>query len=139
MLTPRIVLILAQAILVMGFISLVPASVSLFRRAIEAGMPSWYLYWIVPISMVAGAFKATKVMRKRMRQNIARLRSAEGRLWPWDIYPRPLFAFILSMILLMTVLKRVFADNALGLGFLGGVDTAVAIALLVASFEYRRK
>jgi hypothetical protein len=132
-------LILAQAMLVMGFISLVPASVRHFRHAIEAGMPTWYLYWIVPISMVAGAFKATKVMRKRMRQNITRLRTAEGRLWPWDIYPRPLFIFILSMMVLMYVLKRVFVGNALGLGFLGGIDTAIAVALLMASFEYRRK
>ncbi len=138
MLSPRIMLILAQATLTLGFLSLVYASVRLFLRAIAAGMPVWHLYWIVPVSVVVGSFKAIKVMRKRMQQNIARLKAANGGLWPWDIYPRPLFIFILSMMLLMFVLKRVFVGNAMGLGFLGGLDLAVAVALLVASFEYRR-
>ena len=138
MISPRIMLILAQTVLIFGSLSLVLGSVRLFKRAIEAGMPIWHLYWIIPVAMVAGAFKAIKVMRKKMRLNIARLRSTEGKLWPWEIYPRPLLIFILSMVLLMYILKKVFVGNAMGLGGLGGIDTAVSVALMVASFEYRR-
>jgi hypothetical protein len=139
MLSPRLMLILAQALLVVGSISLIPASVRLFSRAIDAGMPVWNLYWIVPVAMVLGGAKAVFVMRKRMRQNIDRLRSAEGKLWPWQIYPPQLLAFILSMVVMMFVMKRVLAGNAVGLGALGAVDVAVAVALVVASGEYHRK
>lgn len=138
MLSPRIMLFLAQLTLTLGFVSLAYGAVRLFLRAIDAGMPIWHLYWIVPVSIVAGAMKATKVMRKRMRQNIVRLNAAQGGLWPWDIYPRPLFVFILTMVIMMIILKKVFAGHPAGLGFLGGIDLTVAVALLVASFEYRR-
>ena len=42
------------------------------------------------------------------------------------------------MIILMNILRRVFADNGFGLGCLGGVDLAVAVALIVAALEYRK-
>ncbi len=138
MLTSRSMLILAQAILVIGAISLVPASIRLFRHAIEAGLPSWYLYWIIPVAMAVGIFKAMVVMRKRMRSNITRLRAATGKLWPWQIYPPQLLIFILTMVVMMAVLKRVFVGDATGLAVLGGVDVAVSLALVVASLEYRR-
>ena len=71
MITGRILLILAQTWLVLGSLSLVYASVRLFRRAFEAGMSETHLYWLIPLAVAAGAFKARKVMRKRMRANIA--------------------------------------------------------------------
>ena len=60
-------------------------------------------------------------------------------MWPWQIYPPQLLAFIVTMVILMAVLKRVLADNGLGLGILGGVDLAVAVALGVASLEYLQR
>lgn len=138
MISGRILLILAQTWLVLGSLSLVYACVRLFRRALDAGMPVYHLYWIIPVAIVAGAFKARKVMRKRMRANIARLSSSEEKMWPWQVYPPQLLVFILTMVILMNVLRRVFADNGLGLGCLGGVDLAVAVALAVAALEYRR-
>ena len=137
MLSSRVMLILAQSLLVVGSISLVPAAVRLFIRAMNAGMPTWHLYWIVPVAMVLGATKAIFVMRKRMRTNIARIQSTQEKLWPWQIYPPQLLLFILSMMTMMFVLKRVFAGNAIGLASLGAVDVAVAVALVVASAEYR--
>ena len=131
-------LILAQSILVIGAISLVPAAWRLFHRAIDAGMPSWHLYWIIPVALVLGGGKALFVMRKRMRQNIRRIATSPGKLWPWQIYPPQLLAFIVTMVVLMIVMKRVLADNAMGLGILGGVDVAVAVALVIASAEYLR-
>jgi len=130
-------LILAQAILFFGALSLVPASIRLFRRALEMGMPTWHLWWIIPAAMLAGGFKARFVMRKRMRANITRLATSTKSLWPWQIYPLPMLGFILTMVVGMYVLKRVFADNGMALGMLGGVDVGVAVALIVASGEYR--
>lgn len=139
MLTPRLMLIFAQGFLVLGALGMAPAAWKLFRHARDAGMPDWHLYWIIPVFLVAGVLKAVFVMRKRMRQNIRRIASAEGKLWPWQIYPPQLLAFILSMVILMNVMKRVLAGHGLGLGILGGVDLAVCAALLMASAEYRRK
>ncbi len=137
MISPRLMLILAQALLVVGALALMPASVRLFLRALEAGMPSWHLYWIIPVAALVGGVKAVYVMRRSMRQNSIRLRSAQGKMWPWQIYPPQLFVFILSMVVMMFVFKRVFAGSAFGLGALGGIDVAVAVALVVASGEYR--
>jgi hypothetical protein len=139
MISGRILLILAQTWLVLGSLSLVYAAVRLFRRALDAGMPVHHLYWLVPVAILAGAFKARMVMRKRMRANIARLSTATEKLWPWQVYPPQLLAFILTMVVMMNILRRVFADNGLGLGCLGGVDLAVAVALAVAALEYRHK
>lgn len=137
MLQPRHMLLLARWILVFGCLSLISGGVRLFRRAIEAGLPVWHLFWILPVAAALGAFKARVVMRRRMRENIRRLRSSTDKLWFWQIYPPQLLAFIVTMVVLMAVLKRVLADSATGLGALGGVDAAVAVALIVASFEYR--
>lgn len=139
MITPNLMLIFAQTILVLGGLSMIPASVRLFRRALEAGLPAWHLYWIVPVFLALGVGKAVFVMRKRMRQNIRRIATSEGKLWPWQIYPPQLLAFIITMVILMNVMKRVLAGHGLGLGLLGGVDVAVFAALLIASGEYRRK
>lgn len=136
-LNSRSILVLAQVILLVGGVSLVPASLKLFRRALDLGLPAWWLGVIVPLAAIAGWAKARFVMRKRMVLNVQRLRAATGRLWPWHVYPPQLLAFILTMVVLMAVLKRVLAENAMGLGILGGVDVAVAVALLVASSVYR--
>ena len=139
MISARFLLIMAQTWLVLGSLSLVLASVRLFRHAIEAGMPTSYLYWIVPVFVLLGAFKARVVMRRRMRENIRRLSESSEKMWPWQIYPPQLLAFIVTMVILMAILKRVFGDNGLDLGILGGVDLAVAVALGVASLEYIRR
>ncbi len=139
MLTPRLMLKLAQGLLVLGALGMIPASVKLFDRALAAGMPRGYLFIIIPVGLALGAAKAVFVMRKRMRQNIRRIAATEGKLWPWQIYPPQLLVFIVTMVILMNVAKRALAGNALGLGLLGGVDVAVFAALLIASGEYRRR
>lgn len=138
MLQPRTMLTLAHALLFVGALSLFYAAAKLFLRALDGGMPAWHLGWIVPVAALAGAAKARFVMRKRMRENVQRLTTATGSLWPWQIYPPQLLAFIATMVLMMFILRRVFAENAMALGGLGGVDVAVAVALIVASAEYRR-
>jgi hypothetical protein len=138
MISGRILLILAQTWLILGSLSIVYATVRLFRRALDGGMPVHHLYWLIPVGIFLGAFKARMVMRKRMRANIARLSSATEKMWPWQVYPWQLLTFIVSMVILMNVLRRVFAENAFGLGCLGGVDLAVAVALAVAALEYGR-
>jgi len=137
MLSSRLLLILARTWLVFGSLSLVFASARLFRQALDAGLGRAHLYWIVPVAALAGAAKARFVMRRRMRANIARLAAATGKLWLWQIYPPQLLAFILSVVTLMAFLKRAAAGNGAGLGALGGVDVLVAVALGVASWEYR--
>jgi len=139
MLSLRSILLLAQVLLVVGSLSLVLAAVNLFGRALAAGLPAGHLYWIIPVAGAAGVIKAHFVMRKRMRQNIDRLNGASGKFWPWQIYPPQLLIFIFSMILVMFVLKRVLAGSAVGLGLLGGIDVAVAVALFMAATEYRHK
>ncbi len=139
MLSPRVMLILAQSLLVMGGFSLVYASARLFLRAFNAGMPIWHLFWVIPVAVALGASKAVFVMRKRLRVNIARLCAVEGKLWPWQIYPPQLAVFVLSMMVMMFVLKRILVGNAVGLGVLGAIDVMVAVALLVSSLEYRQK
>ncbi|RKZ20115.1 hypothetical protein DRQ50_00355, partial [bacterium] len=105
--------------------------------ALDGGLPTWHLAWIAPVAVLLGAIKANLVMRKRMRRNVQRFTETTERMWPWHIYPPQLLAFILAMVVLMYVLKRVLAGHPLGLGLLGGVDLAVAVALVVASLEYR--
>jgi hypothetical protein len=135
-LQPRTMLRLAPLLLIVGAISLIYATGRLFQRALDGGMPDWHLAWIIPVFAVLGAVKARFVMRKRMRQNVARFRAATERMWPWQLYPPQLLAFIVTMVVLMNVLRRVLADEPVGLGVLGGVDLAVAVALVVASREY---
>jgi hypothetical protein len=138
MISARLLLIMAQTWLVLGSLSLVFGSYRLFRRALDAGLDLTHLYWIVPVAILVGVFKARMVMRKRMRANIARLSATKGKLWPWQLYPPQLLIFILVMVATMAVLKRVFVGNGSGLGALGGVDLLVAVALGVASLEYRK-
>ncbi|PID80054.1 hypothetical protein CSB20_08455 [bacterium DOLZORAL124_64_63] len=139
MFASRHILFLAQGLLIVGALGMIPASIQLFRRAVGAGLPPWVVGVIVPVAMLAGYMKAVKVMRKRMRANIARLRAHTGKLWPWQLYPPQLLVFIIAMVVLMRVLKRVLDGQAAGLATLGGIDVAVAVALLVASGEYRRR
>jgi hypothetical protein len=136
MLSGRFLLIMAQLWLVLGSLSLVYASWRLFNRALDAGMSPMHLYWIIPGALLAGVFKARFVMRRRMRINARRLSESREKMWPWQVYPPQLLAFISTMVILMFVLKRVFADHGLGLGCLGGVDLGVAVALAVAALEY---
>ena len=138
MINSRLLLILARTWLILGAISLVFACTRLFRRAMDAGLDVSHLYWIAPVAILVGAFKARVVMRKRMRANIARLSAIDGKLWIWQVYPPQLLVFIIAMVILMAVLKRVFVDSGPGLGLLGGIDLAVAVALAVASLEYRK-
>lgn len=137
MLSSRVLLLMARTWLMLGMVGLGFASSKLFHRAVDAGLAPVHLYWIIPVAIIAGAFKARKVMRKRMRANIKRLAATTEKLWPWHIYPWPLLVFIIAMIVLMAILKRVFAASGPGLGALGGVDLAVGVALGVASLEYR--
>jgi len=138
MISPRFLLLMARTWLMLGMIGLGFASSKLFHRAVDAGLTPSHLYWIIPVAILVGGFKARKVMRKPMRANIKRLSASTGKMWPWQIYPWPLLLFIIGMIVLMAVLKRVFATSGTGLGVLGGVDLAVGVALGVASLEYRR-
>ena len=137
MLSARHLLILARWILIFGAVSLVSGGTRLLRAALDAGLPAWHLAWLLPVAIVAGGGKARFVMRRRMRANIARLTAARGRLWLWQIYPPQMLGFIALMVLAVNVLKRMAAGHALGLGLIGGLDIAVAVALVVASLEYR--
>jgi len=138
MLSGRLLLKMAKLWLVLGSVSLVYACWRLFHRALDAGMEISHLYWIIPAAILAGFLKARFVMRRRMRANASRLSKSTQKMWPWEVYPPQLLAFILTMVIMMSVLKRVFAENGLGLGCLGGVDLGVAVALGVAALEYRR-
>ena len=128
---------LAQAFLLVGGASLVIASLRLFLRAFDGGMPAWHLAWILPLAVVVGGGKGFFVIRRRMVQNVRRLTGNTDRRWPWQIYPWWMLFFISMMILAMVLAKRVLADNALGLGILGGVDAAVALAIAIGSTAYR--
>ncbi len=131
MLTSRQMLVFSRLVLVAGSISLLFAASKLFRQAIQGEhLELWHLAWMIPLALGGGWAKAQFVMRKR---------NATGRLWPWQLYPPQLLAFIGSMILIMAILKRVYAHDGLVLGLLGGVDLAVAMALITTSTEYGRK
>jgi hypothetical protein len=140
MLTSRQMLVFSRLVLVAGSISLLFAASKLFRQAIQGEhLELLHLAWMIPLALGGGWAKAHFVMRKRMRANAIRIRNATGRLWPWQLYPPQLLAFIGSMILIMAILKRVYAHDGLVLGLLGGVDLAVAMALITSSSEYGRK
>ena len=128
---------LAQAFLLVGVASLIIASVRLFLRAFDGGMPAWHLAWILPLAVVVGFGKGFFVIRRRMFQNVRRLTENNDRRWPWQIYPWWMLVLISLMILAMVLAKRLLADNAVGLGVLGGVDAAVALAITIGSTAYR--
>ena len=119
MLQSQAMLRLAKGLLLVGALSLLFAAGRLYVRALAAGLAVWHLFWISPLAMLGGFGKARFVMRRRMRQNARRLAATTGRMWPWQIYPPPLLGFIVTMMVLMFVLKRVFAGHALALGLAG--------------------
>jgi hypothetical protein len=137
MLKSRTMLLLAQVILIVGAVSLLVAAWRLFLQALAGGMPTGHLGWLLPVAVLIGIGKARFVMQRRMQVNARRLAAAAGRQWPWQVYPPQILVFIAAMVLSMLVLKHVFATDAMALGLLGGVDLAVAVALLITSWEYR--
>jgi len=137
MFNPRQMLFLTQIFLLIGAAVLLSLSVRLFHHALKGGLWINHLGWIIPLALLVGGFKARFVMRRRLRANIDRLRATTKKKWPWQIFPPQMLLFIMSMIVVMHFLKRVFADNVLAQGILGGVDLAVALALFIASLEYR--
>lgn len=118
-------------------LSLLFAAFRLERQALDLGLAPAHLVWLAPLALALGALKARLVMRPRMRANAARLLSLSGRLWPWHLYPPQLFVFILAMIGLMAWLRRLTETAAFARGLLGGVDIAIAAALLVSAGVYR--
>lgn len=136
MLTPHALLLMARGWLILGALSLIYASAKLFRHGLDEGLMSSHLYWVIPLAIFVGAFKGRVVMRKHMRANIERISASTEKLGFWHIYPARLLGFIALMILGMAFLKRALVGSGPGLGALGGVDLAVAVALGVASFEY---
>ena len=126
-------------VLRLGALSLLWRAWQLVAQALGLGLQPFQLAWLLPLAVLLGLGKARFVMRPRMEANVARLRAHSGRLAPWNLYPPQLFAFILTMILLMAWAKGQAAGHALPLALLGGVDLLVAAALLGASDAYRER
>ncbi len=124
-------------VLRLGALSLLWRTWQLLAQALRLGMRPVHLAWLLPVAVLLGLGKGRFVMRPRMLANVARLRAHAGRLAPWQLYPPQLFAFILSMVLLMAWAKGLAAGHALPTALLGGVDLVVAAALLGASGAYR--
>lgn len=123
----------------LGSLSLLWRAWQLVAQALGLGLWPVHLAWILPAAVLLGLGKARFVMRPRMEANVARLRAHSERLAPWNLYPPQLFAFILSMVLLMAWAKSLAAGHALATALLGGVDLLVAAALLGASDAYRER
>jgi len=137
--SPAQVIRLGGWLLRLGALSLLWRTWEMVSHALGLGLRPVQLAWLLPLAVLLGLGKARFVMRPRMEANVARLRAHTGRLAPWNLYPPQLFAFILTMILLMAWAKGQAAGQALPLALLGGVDLMVAAALLGASDVYRGK
>jgi hypothetical protein len=124
-------------VLRLGSLSLLWRTWQLLHRAWVLGLRPLHLAWILPVAILLGLGKARYVMKPRMVANVARLRAHQGPLGPWQLYPPQLFAFILSMVLLMAWAKSQAEGLALPTALLGGVDLMVAAALVGASGAYR--
>ncbi|MFA7330720.1 MAG: hypothetical protein WC326_06560 [Candidatus Delongbacteria bacterium] len=123
-------------ILRFGALSLAWRTWQLLSQSLRLGLRPLHLLWLLPVAVLAGWLKARLVMRPRMLQNARRLLDHPGRLRPWQLYPPQLFAFILSMVLLMAWLRSVVLGLPLPTALLGGVDLLVAAALLTSSGVY---
>lgn len=123
----------------LGSLSLLWRTWQLAQQALRANLKPWHLAWILPVAAVVGLVKARLVMRPRMEQNVRRLLTHAERLRPWQLYPPQLFAFILAMILLLRWATAHFAQQAMPLALLSGVDLAVAAALISSASVYRMK
>lgn len=121
----------------LGSLSLLWRTWQLAQQALRLNLRPWHLAWLLPLATVAGLVKARMVMRPAMERNVRRLLGHGGRMRPWQLYPPQLFAFILTMILLMRWATGHFAGQAMPLALLAGVDLAVAAALLSSAGVYR--
>lgn len=123
-------------ILRLGALSLLWKTGVLLRQALQLGLEPVHLAWLLPLAAAGGWGKARFVMRRRMVANRDRLLAHRGRLWPWQLYPPQLFAFIAAMVMLMAWLRQIFAGRALPTALLGAMDLAIAAALLASAGIY---
>jgi hypothetical protein len=137
MLAPTHLLLLSRVILLMGSMSLGLAAYRLTLKSISLGLSPQHFLWIFPLAAFFGIGKALLLMRPRMRANARRIVEHRGKLYIWQLYPAPLMLFIASMITLMAILKNHFALHPEMNAGLAAVDLAVALALLIGSFDQR--
>jgi hypothetical protein len=137
MLQPTQLLLFARLFLFAAALSLFAAGMRLAAHTIELGFNTHHFYWILPLAFAAGVGKALFVMRPKMQENARRLMASTKKLYPWHLYPVPLFAFIGSMILIMAILKRTFINQAEVNAALAAIDFAVGIALVIGSYDQR--
>jgi hypothetical protein len=121
-----------------GTLSLLTMTWVNWSRALALGLRAAHLLWLAPAALLLGWLKARLVMLPRMSANARRLFSSRERLFPWQLYPPQLFAFILAMIALMAWLRHHYRLDMTVNAALGAVDLAVAAALFASAGVYAR-
>ncbi len=119
-------------------VMLVLVALRLARRAHELGVEPEHAAWLAPLALVVGWFKARRVMGPLLERNVDDL-SARERVPAWRLYPPRLMVFIVMMVVLSALAKRLAAGCGMGLATLSALDLAVGTALLLASLPVLRR
>jgi hypothetical protein len=125
-------LLIVRIVLLGGVFSLLKGAFKFFHRAQELGFSDSAFYWVLPLAISVGVFKALKVMRPAIKNNILHLQMAINGPDVLRRMPYKLYLFIFSMVGVMAILKTFWSSSLLGNSTLAAVDTAVCAALLVS-------
>lgn len=132
MLEGRTMVLLGGWLLRFAGLSLVLASFRLCQRALDLGLDPLHLLWLGPAGVALGVFKARRVMRPRLLENVAWLRGQRA-VPAWRLFAPSLLLLIACMVALMTCLKLLARGHAPSLAALGTMDLAVATSLLLSA------
>ena len=137
MLEGKTMVLLGGWLLRLAGLSLVLASFRLCQRALDLGFNPMHLLWLGPAGVALGVFKARRVMRPRLLENVAWLHQ-QMSVPAWRLFAPSLLLLIACMVALMTGLKLLARGHAPSLAALGTMDLAVATSLLLSSRVHGR-
>ena len=132
MLEGKTMVLLGGWLLRLAGLSLVLASFRLGERALDQELDPMHLLWLGPAGAALGVFKAHRVMRPRLLENVAWLRG-QNLVPAWRLFAPSLLLLIACMVVLMTCLKLLARGHAPSLAALGTMDLAVATSLLLSA------
>ena len=135
MLTGTTMIVLGGWVLRLSSLVLAWACLRLFLRALAQGLDPLHLLWMPVAGWIVGLFKSRRVMRPRLRENVAWLQS-RAAVPGWRVFPPMLLLLIACMVATMAGLKALAEGHAFALAVLGTLDFAVAVALAASAHEH---
>jgi uncharacterized membrane protein YukC len=128
---------LASIVWYIGFIALSFKSYRLFSEAYLIDANVWYIIMFLTIGVLLALVKTKYIFVHSYNRNLARIEALEHPKI-WQFYRVGFFIFLAVVISLGAFLSRMASGDYWFLVAVGVVDMALALALLIAGFEYCR-